>query len=81
MLVNVVIWNLFHPGFLLPPQSTTYLQEDGTLTEGNDYQDTRPLVMKILDPFDFRGMRMRRKEKHLIMGETEMEGLTEERRK
>ena len=71
MLVNVGMWNLFHPGFLLPPQSTTYLKEDGTLTEGNDYQDTRPLVMKILDPFDCRGMRMRRREKRSIMEETE----------
>ena len=78
MFVNVAMFNLIHPGFLLPPKSTTYLQEDGTLTDGNDYQDTRPIAMRILDPFDFRGMMKRRDQKIVESQETEMQHLAQE---
>ena len=76
MLVNVGMFNLIHPAFLLPPKSTTYLQEDGILIDGNDYQDTRPVIMKILDPLDIRDMIRRREQNKARLNGAETQHMT-----
>src|SRR5206468_429192 len=50
------IVNAYHPGQYLPRKSTTFLLRDGvTEAEGKGWEDKRPLVKKLLDPFDFGG--------------------------
>ncbi|KAK2750131.1 hypothetical protein FQN57_004626 [Myotisia sp. PD_48] len=64
MLINVVMFNIFNPGFLLPRNSHIYLLPDGTEEEDESaewtLEDTRPSKQKILDPFDIRGLITRR---------------------
>ncbi|OTB02087.1 hypothetical protein M426DRAFT_13926 [Hypoxylon sp. CI-4A] len=63
MLLNMVIWNIWHPGLYLPADTRTYLSKD-TFTEvkGPERKDTRSRTAKILDPFHIMEL-CRRREK------------------
>ena len=64
MLLNAILFNTYHPGFLLPRNSHVYLLPDGSEAEDesgeNTLEDKRPLAQKIYDPLDFRGLFARR---------------------
>ncbi|OJD11673.1 hypothetical protein AJ78_07598 [Emergomyces pasteurianus Ep9510] len=65
MLLNAIMFNVFHPGHILPIDSRVYLGVDGQersndAIEGALY-DSRPMLQKILDPLDIRGLFVRGK--------------------
>ncbi|KAF3481759.1 RTA1 domain-containing protein [Arthroderma uncinatum] len=65
MFINVAMFNVFHPGSLLPSNPHIYLLANGTeekddSSEGT-LEDTRPLMMKIADPLDIKGLFNRKK--------------------
>lgn len=61
MLGAVVLMNYFHPGKYLPQNSKIYLAKDGiTEVQGPGYNDDRPLILTLFDPFDFIGLVTRR---------------------
>lgn len=47
MLVNSIIWNIWHPGRYLPRLHNVYLSPDGTEVEAEEDLDTRTLLAKI----------------------------------
>ncbi|KAK9425682.1 hypothetical protein SUNI508_03043 [Seiridium unicorne] len=52
MLVNSVVWNVWHPGRYLPADKNIYLTQDGvTETEGVEFKDERSFLVTLLDPF------------------------------
>ncbi|KAI1099059.1 hypothetical protein F4804DRAFT_349668 [Jackrogersella minutella] len=53
MLIDMFMWNIRHPAPYLPADITMYLSRDGvTVVKGPELpKDTRPLIMKVLDPF------------------------------
>ncbi|KAM0808353.1 hypothetical protein AB5N19_08696 [Seiridium cardinale] len=52
MLVNSVVWNVWHPGRYLPAGKNIYLMQDGvTETEGVEFNDERSFLVTLLDPF------------------------------
>lgn len=57
MLINCVMFNVFHPRRYLALNSRIYLAKD-TLTEieGPGYDDPRPFWQTLFDPFDLIGM-------------------------
>lgn len=52
MLINSIIWTIFHPRRFLPVNNRIYLEQDGiTETEGTEWKDERPQWITFLDPF------------------------------
>ncbi|KAA8641287.1 RTA1 domain-containing protein [Aspergillus tanneri] len=52
MLVNTLMWNLWHPRRYLPQHKSTYLAQDGiTELEGPGWKDNRPWLVTLIDPF------------------------------
>lgn len=57
MLANSYLMNVMHPGRLLPRNHKVYLARDGvTELEGPGWQDKRPFIVTIVDPFDIVGL-------------------------
>ncbi|KAI9764825.1 MAG: hypothetical protein M1839_005702 [Geoglossum umbratile] len=57
MLLNSVLMNSFHPSRFLPRNNKIYLAEDGvTEIEGPGYDDKRPFILTLFDPFDIAGL-------------------------
>ena len=57
MLCNSVLINTFHPSRFLPPNNKIYLAEDGvTEIEGPGFEDKRPFLLTLFDPFDVVGL-------------------------
>lgn len=52
MLVNSIMWNVFHPRRFLPENDTVYLAQDGmTRIKGPGWKDTRSFAETFFDPF------------------------------
>lgn len=52
MLVNAVVWNVWHPRRYLPGGKEWYLAQDGkTEVKGPGWKDTRSLTETFMDPF------------------------------
>ena len=52
MLLNSVLWNIWHPRRYLPESPERYLAQDGkTEVKGPGWKDTRSLTETFLDPF------------------------------
>ncbi|KAH0562206.1 hypothetical protein GP486_003095 [Trichoglossum hirsutum] len=65
MLLNSVLMNTFHPSRFLPRNNKIYLSEDGvTEIEGPGYDDKRPFLVTLFDPFDIAGLITRRDKKN-----------------
>lgn len=65
MLANMTMWNARHPGRYLPSGHSSYLARDGvTEVEGVGWEDPRPFVWTVLDPFDIGGI-FRRKSRQV----------------
>lgn len=60
MFINAAMFNVIHPGVLLPSNPHVYLLANGMEAEDDSpegtLEDTRPLKMKILDPLDIKGL-------------------------
>lgn len=57
MLVNTVMWNVWHPMEFLPGSNKVYLSKDGrTELLGPGWCDTRPFLLTLFDPFDIIGL-------------------------
>lgn len=57
MLANQVLLNVRHPRLYLPRSTKTYLAQDGvTEVTGPGYDDKRPFLVTLFDPFDVAGM-------------------------
>lgn len=57
MFVNTVLLNTLHPMRWLPRSNKIYLAEDGvTEIEGPGYDDRRPFLLTVFDPFDVVGL-------------------------
>lgn len=68
MLVDMVLWNIWHPRRYLPAETKVRLSRDGmTEVEGPGLEDTRGWAVKIFDPFDVMGM-CRKRDKSTIEG-------------
>jgi hypothetical protein len=54
MLINMLLWNLMHPGRFLPPTYRIYLAKDGvTEVVGKGWTDSRPWIIAACDPCGF----------------------------
>ena len=60
MLVNSIIWNVWHPGRFLPQHDHVYLGPDGTEVVGDKDEDNRPTWAKVTNVVTF-GIMYRRK--------------------
>lgn len=57
MVINTFMLNARHPMRYLPRNNKIYIAQDGvTEIEGPGYEDTRPFIVTLLDPFDVVGM-------------------------
>lgn len=57
MYSNTTLLNVFHPMQVLPRSNKVYLAKDGvTEIEGPGYDDPRPKILTIVDPFDIYGL-------------------------
>lgn len=60
MLLNTAMFNILHPGTLLPADSRVILLPDGREVEDDNakgaFEDSRSLMRKIVDPLDFGGL-------------------------
>ena len=57
MVINSALLNVRHPALYLPRNNKIYLAQDGvTEIEGPGYEDKRPFLWTILDPFDIVGL-------------------------
>jgi hypothetical protein len=57
MLANTFLLNARHPMRFLPRDNRIYLAEDGTTEiQGPGYEDKRPFIVTVFDPFDLVGM-------------------------
>lgn len=53
MLLNTVLLNIWHPGKRLPRSNSIFLARDGvTERKGPGWQDDRPWILTVFDPFD-----------------------------
>lgn len=51
------MWNVRHPMEFLPNDNKIYLSKDGhTELEGPGWQDRRPFLVTLFDPFDIAGL-------------------------
>jgi hypothetical protein len=63
MFSNTTLLSIFHPMQRLPRSNKIYLAPDGvTEVEGPGYQDRRPFLLTVFDPFDFTRLIMRKKD-------------------
>jgi len=66
MYLNVLIFNLFHPGRYLPKNDKTYLDAQGQVVESANerggWEDNRPWYITLFDPFNLQGLIRDRKE-------------------
>ncbi|KAK3311561.1 uncharacterized protein B0T15DRAFT_79781 [Chaetomium strumarium] len=60
MLVNSLLWNVWHPGRLVASDNRVYLARDGTEAYRDEDEDKRPLFAKTANMFTF-GLLFRRK--------------------
>ena len=74
MIINSVLLNVRHPARYLPRNTKIYLAQDGvTEIEGPGYENKRPFVLTILDPFDLVGLaKGRDKSERFWEGQQEM---------
>ena len=57
MLINSVMFNIYHPTLFLPRTNEIYLSKDGvTEVKGPGWQDKRPFLLPLIDPFDLGGL-------------------------
>jgi hypothetical protein len=57
MILNTALLNARHPMRHLPRNNKIYLAEDGiTEVEGPGYEDRRPFLVTLFDPFDLAGL-------------------------
>lgn len=64
MFANTTLLNVFHPMQVLPRSNKVYLAQDGvTEIEGPGYDDPRPKLLTIIDPFDVYGLIVNRGKK------------------
>ena len=67
MYLNILIFNLFHPGRFLPKSNRFYLDANGQEVESaNDrggWDDNRPWYTTLFDPFNVQGLIHRYKER------------------
>lgn len=57
MYSNTTLLNVFPPMHWLPPCNKIYLAEDAvTEIEGPGYEDKRPFILTVVDPFDLVGL-------------------------
>lgn len=65
MLINVLVLNIFHPSRYLPQSDKVFLDENGheQESERNTWEDKRPFLLTLFDPFDIGGLIRRRREK------------------
>ena len=71
MLVNALMWNVWHPMEFLPNDNKIYLSKDGkTELEGPGWIDKRPFLITLIDPFDLAGL-FRGKDKTNMFWENE----------
>ena len=60
MLINLVMWGVWHPRRYLPRGYKSYLAQDGVTEvswqEGSGWADKRNLVMTVIDPFGLLAM-------------------------
>ena len=57
MIINSALLNVRHPRRYLPRNNKIYLAQDGvTEIEGPGYEDKRPFLKTIIDPFDIVGL-------------------------
>ena len=68
MLCNSALWSVRHPARDLPRSERTYLAEDGTERQGLAIEDPRRCWVKVLDPYDIRGLVMGYHEKWWEVG-------------
>ncbi|KAI4192334.1 MAG: hypothetical protein LQ348_003187 [Seirophora lacunosa] len=61
MFVNALMLNIWHPMKYLPNDNMIYLSRDGTTERlGPGWEDSRPFLITLLDPFDIAGIFMKR---------------------
>ena len=71
MLVNTLMWNVWHPMEFLPNNNKIYLSKDGkTELEGPGWVDKRHFLITIFDPFDICGL-IKGRDKAEMFWETE----------
>lgn len=64
MYSNTTLLNVCHPMQVLPQSNKIYLAKDGvTEVEGPGYDDPRPKILTIVDPFDIYGLIVNRGKK------------------
>ncbi|CCA75463.1 hypothetical protein PIIN_09446 [Serendipita indica DSM 11827] len=65
MLINVLVLNIWHPGRYLPKSNKVFLNENGQeeSTERGGWEDNRPFIHTLVDPFNIRGLLRERREK------------------
>ncbi|KAL8321317.1 hypothetical protein RB597_007551 [Gaeumannomyces tritici] len=57
LFLAVAVFVVLHPRRWLPPNKTTYLAQDGeTELEGPGWNDKRPFIVTLCDPFNFAGL-------------------------
>jgi len=57
MFVNTALLNVFHPGRYLPRSNKVFLSKDGqTELRGMGWEDKRPFIVTVFDPFDLYGL-------------------------
>jgi hypothetical protein len=62
MLVNSLLWNIWHPGRYLPKDYHIYLARDGTEIQGEGVPDDRPMLAKVGHILSFGILFHRKKE-------------------
>jgi hypothetical protein len=64
MFLNTALLNLFHPGKRLPSSNSVFLDRDGvTERRGPGWDDDRPWIITVFDPFDIWGLLNKRDQK------------------
>ena len=56
MFLYAVLLNVYHPGRYLPKSNKIYLRRDGSEAVGPGWQDKRPYLITVIDPFDLWGL-------------------------
>ena len=57
VILAFFVLNVLHPGKLLPVSNKVYLTPDGeTEKEGPGWDDRRPFMVTLFDPFDLMGL-------------------------
>ncbi|KAF7540123.1 hypothetical protein G7054_g1597 [Neopestalotiopsis clavispora] len=70
MLLNSILWNVWHPGRFLPHEHHVYLAQDGSEVYGEEDKDDRPFITKTANVLTF-GLLFRRKRRNLPIPDTQ----------